>query len=420
MKKIILLFLIVLAFASPAQELQKFYSDAMAAYKAKDYVRFYDNIKGAYNLRPTHQGILYQLGIASTLTNRPKEAIESLKKAILMNADFKLAGLADFNSINDTKEFKALLALQKEWQSAVVHSEIAFTIKDRSLHTEGIEYDAVNKMFYLGSVHKRKIIKVAPDGTVTDFCPAASNGMTSIFGIKADTKKNLLWACSAPMQEMENYDSTSRSAVFKFELSSGKLIQKYEMPLIARTNVLGDLIIDKKGTVFVSDSQGNTIYTINEKTNKIEPFYTSPELMNLQGLTLSSDEKYMFLADYMKSIYRLNMKTKELAEVTSSVDAALKGIDGIYFYENSLIAIQNGVSPLRCTRYYLNKDLSEIIKFEIIDRKHPNFNEPTLGVIDGKTFYYIANSQWSGYDDKHHIKPDDQLQDIVVLKSMLK
>jgi hypothetical protein len=263
-------------------------------------------------------------------------------------------------------------------------------------------------------------VKVALDGTTTDFCPSAFHGMTSIFGIKVDTKKNLLWACSAPMQEMENYDSAARSAIFKFELASGKLIQKYEMPLIAKTNVLGDLIIDKKGTVFVSDSQGNTVYTINEKTNKIEPFYNSPELMNLQGLTLSADEKYMFVADYMKNIYRLHMKTKELIEVTSSVDVALKGIDGIYFYENSLIAIQNGVSPLRCTRYYLSKDLTEITKFEIIDRKHPAFNEPTLGVIDGKTFYYIANSQWGGYDDKHRIKPDDQLQDIVVLKALLK
>src|SRR5438132_401071 len=118
MEKIILLLLIVFASVSQAQELQKFYNDAMAAYKVKDYVKFYDNIKAAHNLRPTHQGILYQLGIAAALANHPKEAIESLKKAVLMNADFKLAGIYDFNSINDTKEFKALLALQKEWQSS--------------------------------------------------------------------------------------------------------------------------------------------------------------------------------------------------------------------------------------------------------------------------------------------------------------
>jgi len=64
------------------------------------------------------------------MTNHYKEAIENLKKAILINADFKLEGLADLNSIKDTKEFKSLIALQKEWQSPVIHSEIAFTLKD--------------------------------------------------------------------------------------------------------------------------------------------------------------------------------------------------------------------------------------------------------------------------------------------------
>src|SRR5258706_240700 len=177
MKKIILPFFLLLALSSFAQELQKFYNDAMSAYRAKDYAKFYDNIKEAHKLRPTHQGILYQLGIAAAMTNHPKEAIENLKKAILINADFKLDGLADLNSIKDTKEFKALIALQKEWQNPVIHSQIAFIIKDRSLHTEGIEYDAEHKFFYLGSIHKRKIIKVSSDGTATHFCPPAFNGM---------------------------------------------------------------------------------------------------------------------------------------------------------------------------------------------------------------------------------------------------
>ena len=391
----------------------------MTAYRAKNYGKFYESIKEAHRLRPTHQGILYQLGIAAALTNHATEAIESLKQAILIDVNFKLKGLSDFNSINDTKEFKGLLALQKEWQTPVTHSEVAFTIKDRSLHPEVIDYDAEHRTFYLGSIHKRKIIKVSPDGSVSDFCPSAFNGMTSVFGIKVDAKRNVLWACSSPMQEMENYDTTARSVVFNFDLS-GTLIRKYDVPLIAKASVFGDLIINKNGQVFISDSQGNAISTVNEKTNRLEPFYSSPDFMNIQGLTFSSDEKYLFIADYMKGIYRLEIKTKELIEVLTAADVSLRGIDGIYFYNNTLIAIQNGVTPVRSTRYFLNKNLSQITKFEIIDRKHPNFNEPTLGVIDGKTFYYIANSQWGGYDDKHHIKPDDQLQDIVVLKATLK
>jgi len=297
---------------------------------------------------------------------------------------------------------------------------MAFTLADRSLHTEGIEYDSTTKTFYLGSIHKRKIVKINPDGRVADFCPPAFEGMTSIFGIKADTKKNLLWACASPMEEMENYDSTARSAVFKFELSSGKLLHKYPMLLSKNSCVFGDLILAKSGQVLISDSKNNDIYTINEKTNQIEPYYTSPDFWNIQGIAFSQDEKYLFIADYVKGVYRLNVKARELTEIKNNLDVSLKGVDGIYFYKNSLVAVQNGVNPLRATRYFLNKDLNEIVSFEIIDRKHPSFGEPTLGVINGKTFYYIANSQWGGYDDNHHIKPDDQLKDIEVLKYTLK
>lgn len=420
MKKILsLLFCFVLAVSSFAQGLQKFYSEAMAAYKNKNYPEFYSKIKEANKVHPYHQGVLYQLGIAATLTNKKAEAIQALKQAILINADFKLEGIADFNSIKDSKEFKSLLQLQKEWQRPVVNSTVAFTIKDRSLHTEGIDYNPNTKTFYLGSIHKRKIVKVASDDAVSDFCPSAFQGMTSIFGLKVDAKRNVLWACSSPMEEMQNYDSAAQSAVFKFDLSSGELLQKYIPRIGAKKAVYGDLILTKKGQVFITDSQNNDILMVNEKTFKVETFFSSEDFWNIQGIAFSPDEKILFVADYVKGIFKLDVQSKVLTEVVSKAEASLKGIDGLYFYNNSLIAIQNGVVPLRCTQFFLNKDFSEINRFEIIDRNHPNFNEPTLGTLDGSTFYYIANSQWGGYDAKHKIKPDEQLQDIVVLKATL-
>ena len=314
MKTFLLISLLFVAFTSHAQELQKFYSEAMAAYKAKDYRQFYEKIKEANKLHPYHQGVLYQLGIAAALNGKKDEAIQNLKKAILINTDFKLEGIADFGSIKDTPEFKKLVALQKEWQSPVIHSTTAFVIKDRSLHTEGIEYDPTHKTFYLGSIHKRKIVKVTGDGTTTDFCPSAFEGMTSIFGIKVDDKRNLLWACASPMEEMENYDSLARSAVFQFELSSGKLLHKYQMLLNKNNCVFGDLILSETGKVFISDSKNNDIYIINEKTHQIEPYYSSPEFWNIQGMAFSPDDKYLFIADYVKGIYRLNTKTRVVIE----------------------------------------------------------------------------------------------------------
>jgi hypothetical protein len=398
---------------------RSYYAKAVEAYKSKSYPKFYSLIKEANEMHPWHQGVLYQLGMAAALTGHAAEAIESLKKAVLIDNSFRIEGLADFNSIKNTPEFKQLLALQKEWAVPIIHSDTAFTLTDRSLHCEGLELDPETKTFYVGSIHERKIVKVN-GGVATNFCPPAFDGMTSVFGLKIDPKKKLLWACSSPLQEMENFDSTTRSAVFKFDQTTGKLIEKIERPSWARDGVFGDLILNKMGEVFISDGQTNTIFKVNEKTHQLEPWFTSQDFWNIQGMAFNENEKYLFISDYVKGLFRLEIKTKTLTMLACSIEVSLKGIDGLSYYDNSLIAVQNGVNPMRVTRYYLNSSQDQIPKFEILDRKHPAFNEPTLGTIQDDIFYYIANSQWGGYDQQHRIKPANQLQDIVILKVDLK
>jgi hypothetical protein len=64
--------------------------------------------------------------------------------------------------------------------------------------------------------------------------------------------------------------------------------------------------------------------------------------------------------------------------------------------------------------------MDKLEAYSILDQAHPAFNEPTLGCLDKSTFYYVANSLWSGYDDNHNLKPESQLQDVVILKVNLK
>ncbi len=397
-------------------DLKKFYDAAVTAYKEKNYEVFYTNITEAGKLHPYHQGILYLRGKAAALTGKKEEAISCLSKAIQIYEPYQLEGIADFNAIKDSKEFADLLEEQKELRAPVIHSDTAFVIKDRALHSEGIEYDPEQKLFYIGSIHKRKIITINEKGETKDFCSPGFEGMTSIFGLKVDTKRKILWACASPMHEMENYDTTSRSSVFKFDLVSGRLLHKYQWKEKRQDGIFGDLILSANGDVYISDTKTNQILKVDEKRNRLEIFYSTPEFWNIQGMTFSPKEDILFISDYIKGIYRLTLKTKVLMLLTPPEKFSLKGIDGLYFYKNSLLAIQNGVTPNRATRYTLNDLLNSITKTDIIDRAHPAFGEPTLGVLSGDNFYYIANSQWGGYDDQQRIKPYDQLSDIVILK----
>jgi hypothetical protein len=222
------------------------------------------------------------------------------------------------------------------------------------------------------------------------------------------------------MEEMENYNSRLPSAVYKYDLNSGKLLKKFLPENPSLPLVLGDLTLSKKGEVYVSDSKSNLIFKVNESNGKLEQVFSSDDFWNLQGITFSDDDKFLFVSDYIKGVYRLEIDKMELIQLTKSFDLSLKAIDGLSFYKNTLIAIQNGIKPIRVTQYTLNKENDSLISYEILDQNNPAFNEPTLGCVYDNTFYYVANSQWSAYDKDHNIKPASELQDIVILKTDLK
>jgi hypothetical protein len=407
-----------ISLSAQVANLQAVLKQAREAQQAGDNSKFYTLVLEAHKLHPYHQGILYNAARASALNNKPDEAIVFLRKAIHINAEFDLNN-PDFKSLEGRKEFQNLKSEQAALRSPIIHSDTAFIIRDRAAHIESIATGETANVFYLGSIHKRKIIRSDEKGNTINFTASAQDGLCSVFGLKVDPSKGYLWACSSPMPEMENFDSLATSGVYQYDIKTGKLIRRYTSTE-KNSFIFGDLTLDSKGNVFVSDSKNNIIFVANQKTGKLENYFSSPEFWNLQGITFSKDGRYLFIADYIKGIFRLETKKKSLKLLTTDFEQSLKSIDGLTFYNNTLIAIQNAVVPMRVTQYRLNKALDAITDFSIIDRGHPAFNEPTIGCVANDTLYYIANSLWSGYNEQHQLKEFSALQEVVVLKAPLK
>jgi tetratricopeptide (TPR) repeat protein len=235
-QKIISILLIAASLHASAQpdSARRLYLQALDNFQHKDYPSFYLNIKKAHELHPYHQGILYQLGIASTLAGKRKEAISYLRHAIQINADFELQNNSALEKLKSRDDFKELLRLQSELKLPVVHSDTAFILHDRQLHPEGIAYDPRTRNFFATSVHKRKIVSIDSSGNVTDFTLAAANGIGAVLGLRVDDKSRLLWACSSAIPEMQDYDSTLPSAVFKFDIDSKTLLKNLSFLILTR------------------------------------------------------------------------------------------------------------------------------------------------------------------------------------------
>lgn len=124
----------------------------------------------------------------------------------------------------------------------------------------------------------------------------------------------------------------------------------------------------------------------------------SREAFNLQGIAIDEAASVLFVADYLKGIVAINLKDRKHNWFAFPDEATQKGIDGLTYYNNTLIAIHNGVAPIRVVQYKLNPAKNTLAGFIFIDNNRPEFNEPVLGTIYKDVFYFFANSPWKAYD----------------------
>ena len=118
-------------------------------------------------------------------------------------------------------------------------------------------------------------------------------------------------------------------------------------------------------------------------------------------------------------VFDFDVRSKTVRKIASLANTTMLGIDGLYFYNGSLIGVQNGVKPSRIIRVRLSKDFQSFEKFEIVESNNPKFSEPTLGVIINGELLFNANSQWDDINEQGIFNHPDKLQDLLILKLKL-
>jgi hypothetical protein len=393
---------------------------AAAAYRAKDYAAAAANFNKALELIPDHPTLFYNLAAVSALQGKKTESLAFLSRVAEMGLALHPEKDADFDSIKDDAGFKTIQTRFESNKTPIVTSSPAFTIHEKGLITEGLAYDPVDGSFFVSSIHKRKILRVSKGGAVTTVA-TEQDGLWSVLGMKVDPVRRVLWVTSTAFPQMVNFkkQEDGSSAVFKFDLKTGKLIKRYVVPDASKPHALGDLTIESNGDVFSSDSLTPAVYVIRPKKDEIELFLENEGFASPQGLAFSSDERHLFMADYSTGLFDIDVKTKTVAHLPPLTGATLLGIDGLYFYNDCLIGIQNGVAPQRVVRLRLTKDLKRVERCEVLEANNPLFDEPTLGALVNDYFYFIANSQWGLVDDKAQLGPAEKLADPIILKIKL-
>ncbi|MFT6871378.1 MAG: hypothetical protein ACJAVN_000376 [Roseivirga sp.] len=389
--------------AQEEKTLQDYLNTAAEAYEAKDYSLFLENIRQADELRPNHPAIVPKVAAAWALTGRKIRSIQKLNQMLLMDANFNFVDNTDFDNLLKHKYYKRLLALQARLTTVEVNDEVFKTIDVGYLHPESFVL-LENGEILLSSVREKKIVKVATDGTISDWLETPY----AVLGMKADFERGFLWAATAALPEMLGFEQSDigNSIVLQINLERAEIIQGISYD---EASTIGDLVLDGENRLWLSNSMTPFISRNGTDTTNYRGAFNSLQLdlsdayFSLQGLTLTDDERYLYVSDYVKGIFRIDITETDFDDVFAPETMLMKGIDGLYYYKSSLIAIHNGTKPYRIMQYFLNESGLNIESERVINRGGASLGEPTLGQVKDGYFYYLANSPWQAYDKEMNL-----------------
>ena len=118
-------------------------------------------------------------------------------------------------------------------------------------------------------------------------------------------------------------------------------------------------------------------------------------MVSLRGSAMSSDGSTMYVADREMGIMVIDVKRAQARFLQAPETLNLGGIDGLYFKDNHLFIIQNGIKPQRVMRLQLDASGTKVEQIRPLAVAQPEFDFPSYGTIEGENLYYFANSHWS-------------------------
>jgi sugar lactone lactonase YvrE len=223
-----------------------------------------------------------------------------------------------------------------------------------------------------------------------------------------------LWAVSSRFGDATEL-SGAVPGLFKYDLSAGKRIATFAAPNKSSGGLNDVAVVPSTGKAYVTNTMEGSVYCTKTGSKELELFLAANTVPGANGIAVSDDEKTLFVAGDF-GIYRVDLNTKSVGELQKTSDVIDASIDGLYFYRQSLVGIQNGIHPGRVVRFYLDPTLTRITRFEILETYNPAFENPTTGSLDGDSLLFMANTQLHKWSPGKPLPPPSDLHDIQILR----
>lgn len=394
---------------------------AQLYFEAKDSERFTWALEQLTQLLPNSGNLRLQLAMAYAGADDKPHTYDLLLKMINQGYAYDIGKDPRFENARGTKVWDYIVESLDKNAKPFGEGKVAFELPKGDTLFEALAWDPKRKAFLVGSVREGAIHLADSNGKLSDFVKAdATNGLWGVYALAVDAAHDKLYALSNGVPHFQgfNADMVGKAALVEFSLSSGKFLHRYPAPDDTK-HILSSIALDAKGGVYVADGVNNQIFRLDNGAMKL--MLGNPALTGIRGMAITPDAKTMYFADESLGIFGVDLsKNAPFNLAFNPARLVLGGIDGLYWYDGTLVAIQSNMTPKRVIRLKLSDDGRGIVSAQPLDAAQPAFELPTTGAVVGNDLYFIANSQKAQYGDLGTPKDADKLQGVKIYRSNLR
>ena len=370
-------------------------------------------LRKAIEEAPEDPGLKWELARALARKG-DAEAAAWLSRLLDLELDLDLEDAA-FDGLRSTPAFAPLARRAKKTHASSRKSVVLFTIPDPDLVPEGIAYDPVDDAYYVGSIAKRKIVRVSRDRTVRDFTSEGQDGLFQVLGLRIVPERRLLYA----MSEAEHGRDAGKSGLFVYDLATGALVKKLLMEDQPPKHLFNDVAVTPGGEAFLTDSEAGAVWRVRALENAFEPLVKPGALAYPNGIALSPDGKTLYVADALHGLSRVDMADGTVRPLAHAKNVVTFGIDGLYADKEGLVAVQNGLPVIRAARLTLSPAGDAVVSVRVLETRHPSFAIPTTGALANGFLALLATSHLEAVDENGALTPDPKRGGVQVLRVLL-
>lgn len=252
---------------------------------------------------------------------------------------------------------------------------------------ESAMFDPASERLFASSIVSRGLfVRTGDDAWRMLSLPRAA----SLGGIAIDDERGLIWLAAGVYEVTPEAETAFRGLI---ALDRRSLEERARIAAPDGVS-LSDIAVGPDGRVYASDPEGGGVYVTGPAGDRLDTLVPPGMLRSPQGIVPHPGGHVVFVSDYrygLASIQRSGVVTR----VESDIPVLLDGIDGMWWHDGELIAVQNGISPMRIVALRIERN--RIVGHRTIERASPTWTEPLGGSISEGKLVYVANSQWDRF-----------------------